>query len=356
MEIKEILKKIPEYIENGLITERQHPENPSIKIYNYTPETQYSRKWDEVTRACRGLVVDTDTKQILARPFEKFHNYQELIQSGMPIPDEPAVVAEKMDGSLGILININGRPWIATRGSFMSEQAMWATNWWRENVGDEPWGEEGVTYLFEILYNENRIVVNYDFEGLVHLASIETATGKTVSVYPDASFTKIRSVAKFDMESKEDLAILAEMDKPNSEGFVVFFPKANMRMKIKFPEYVRLHKICTGLSEIGIWEAMRDGKVDGLLKDVPDEFYKWFEEVRDRIQDEYLSIQEIALDQFEAIVLGSPQSRREWANKIKDMEQPGIGFSMLDGKDYSQAIWKMVRPHGQRTFKVDLDK
>lgn len=348
---------IKPYIEKGLVTERPHPEANHIKIFNYTPETQFSGAWDEVTMSCRGLIMNTLTDEVLARPFGKFFNYQELVQKGMPIPDEPAIVAEKMDGSLGILLNLNGRPWIATRGSFMSEQAIWATNWWRENVGDTPWGEEGVTYLFEILYNENRIVVNYDFEGLVHLASIETDTGKTVSVYPDASFTKIRSVAKFDMESKEDLAILAEMDKPNSEGFVVFFPKANMRMKIKFPEYVRLHKIVTGLSEIGIWEAMRDGKVEGLLKEVPDEFYKWFEDVRDRIQDEYSTIECIAFEQFERIVgevFGG--GRAEFATRIKEMETPGIGFSMLDKKDYSQAIWKMIRPRGQKTFKVDLDR
>lgn len=64
------------------------------------------------------------------------------------------------------------------------------------------------------------------------------------------------------------------MDTPNEEGFVLHYPGTDLRLKIKFPEYVRLHKIVTGVSEIGIWEYMRDGKsMKELIENVPEWLY-----------------------------------------------------------------------------------
>ncbi|HRF99146.1 MAG TPA: hypothetical protein PLZ51_28235, partial [Aggregatilineales bacterium] len=66
----------------------------------------------------------------------------------------------KMDGSLGILYRWQGAYYIATRGNFDSDQAIWATIFLRthydlHNLADE------YTLLFEIIYPDNRIVVNY---------------------------------------------------------------------------------------------------------------------------------------------------------------------------------------------------
>src|SRR3989304_2634754 len=73
--------------------------------------------------------------------------------------------------SLGILYWLNDKPWITTRGSFTSDQALWATDWFRKNINCDNLPKD-LTLLFEIIFDMNRIVVKYDFEGLVFLAAI----------------------------------------------------------------------------------------------------------------------------------------------------------------------------------------
>lgn len=348
---------IKPYIEQKLISEQAHPEDRDIRIFNYTQHCQFEQAWNPITKACRGLIMNIKTNEIIARPFEKFFNYEEHIAKGWPIPtDEPMVISEKLDGSLGILYILDGKPWIATRGSFTSDQAIWATEWYRKNVEQGEIIEPGITNLFEIIYPENRIVVNYDFSGLVHLASIENATGKTVPIHwgePIRKAPTITTQHAFSAAYVEET--LKKSQRENFEGFVIYFPISNVRIKIKLAEYVRLHKLVTGVSEIAIWEHLRDGNdLDDLLEKVPDEFFQWVKKVQDRLAHDFWCIEEEAwIVANEAKKL---KTRKEQAIYINEhTRRGGIAFSILDGKDYKPAIWRIVRPIGQKAFKNDID-
>lgn len=342
-------EQILSYIEKKLVSEQSHPEDPDVRIFNYTQVCQYEKAWDDVTRNCRGLIMNVKTGEILARPFPKFFNYQEHLANGWPIPDGEPIISEKLDGSLGILYELGGKAWIATRGSFMSEQAVWATEWFRENVNLLP--TPGITDLFEIVIPWNRIVVNYDFSGLVHLVSHKNDSLQPIkfnySLYP--AVRKPRYYPYTNLES------LAAMDEPNSEGFVLLYPDGT-RMKIKFPEYVRLHKLVTGLSEIAIWEHLKGGgKIEDLIQNVPDEFYDWVTDVAKRISEEYASIAVSASSVVGDVQLSEAESRKEQAEIITKSKYPGISFAMLDGKEYTEMIYKLIRPRGKSQFKTDID-
>lgn len=348
---------IKPYIKAGLVSEQSHPEWPDLRIFNYTQKCQFEQVWDDITRQCRGLIMDVGTGKIIARPFPKFFNYGEHVTKGWAIPAGRPIVTEKLDGSLGIMYTLNGKTWIATRGSFTSDQAMWATKWWRENKGDEPYGND-VTHLFEIIYPENRIVVNYDFSGLVHLTSLETATG-----LPITDSRAIMPVRKAAEVPYTDMETLQKMDTQNSEGFVLYYPDDNIRMKIKFPEYIRLHKLVTGVSEIAIWEHLRDGKGLGdLIEKVPDEFYQWVTQVSNRLNNQFNAIREQAERDYNDVIRTVPwydenrnRDRKEIALKFQKKENPGILFAILDDKPTAPMIWRMLRPHGQKQFKIDID-
>lgn len=101
------------------------------------------------TKACRGLIVDAEN-WIVQRPFEKFFSIEQL---------EPFDVYDKLDGSLGILYWVGDEPAIATRGSFISDQAKRGTEFLRARKDLNL--DRRYTYLFEIIYPENRVVVNY---------------------------------------------------------------------------------------------------------------------------------------------------------------------------------------------------
>src|SRR5690242_13723962 len=146
--------------EEGYITIQEHP-TAELWILNYSQKCQFAGYWTAETMQCRGLIVDTDFR-IVARPFVKFFNLeQHLAMEGMPVLrwDQPYVIQEKMDGSLGILYWADGVPCIATRGSFISDQAVFATNLLRTRYVQVEFAPQ-YTYLFEIIYPANRIVVD----------------------------------------------------------------------------------------------------------------------------------------------------------------------------------------------------
>ena len=348
---------IKPYIEQKLISEQTHPENPLVKIFNYTQKCQFDGAWDTITKQCRGLIMNIETSEILARPFEKFFNYGEYISKGWPLPKGTPIVTEKLDGSLGILYELNDKLWIATRGAFTSDQSVWATKWFRENYKYFVL-PKNTTLLWEIIYPENRIVVNYDFSALVLLSMIDNKTGLEMFVGFDGVFLPPYKIKKVKKMSITNLNTLSAMDEPNSEGFVLYYPESNERMKIKFPEYVRLHKLVTGVSEIAIWEYMKEGKdLNDLLEKVPDEFYKWVHTVQNRLRAEHAKIWGEA--NFGVLMAYGLKTRKEKAMFLlkEYKEVSGIAFSILDGEDKKavQQAWKMVRPHGNSQFKNDLD-
>ena len=139
------------YIENNLIVSNKHPEY-DIWILNYSPKVQSKKFWDEYTLSCRGLVIDAEGN-ILARPFQKFKNYEEHDPSEIDMSQDFDIF-EKMDGSLIIIFYYEPRmTWIvASRGSFISEQAIEAQKMLqlKPNIYDVL--NKNCTYLFEIIY------------------------------------------------------------------------------------------------------------------------------------------------------------------------------------------------------------
>lgn len=261
-------------VADGWLRSQRHPE-ADLWIYNYTERTQYANHWTPETLACRGLILD-QWGGVVARPFPKFFNYGTPQVGELPFA-ERFTVTEKIDGSLGILYYLDGAPRIATRGSFTSEQAIVGTAMLADYEFEHSTGQ---TPLFEIVYPENRIVVDYGGRReLVLLAVIDNATGRDSAMAWSGPIA-----ATFDGYTISELASLAE---PNREGFVIAY-RSGLRVKVKFDEYVRLHRIVTGVNARSIWEAMRNGDdLDALLDGAPDEIHQWVSDVRADLQDQY---------------------------------------------------------------------
>lgn len=341
------LDELERHLQEGYVKATRHPTAP-LTIYSYTPETQWSGAWNDVTNNCRGLILDGDF-EIVARPFSKFHNYSDYIESEGILPDGPVHVTEKMDGSLGILYWIDGEPFIATRGSFTSEQAIWATCWFRNwwiNSGEKKVYFEDATWLFEIIYPENRIVVDYKGNReLTLLAVINNATGEDLplpSWYP----WKVRTHF---FDSLED--VLSAPERENAEGYVIRW-QDGLRLKLKHEEYKRLHRILTGINARHIWEYLKEGKdLKEILDGVPDEFYRWVKGVEYDLSTQFSEIETACIKIFSERPL--VDDRKEIAAYFLQHEHRAILFLMLDKKDYSEAIWKLLRPAHIVPFQED---
>jgi RNA ligase len=339
-----ILKK---YIDDGLVVKQDHPTLP-LSIYNYSRTCQYDKLWDDITLQCRGLVLDGENN-VIAKPFPKFFNMEELSDS--EIPNESFEAFEKMDGSLGICFYYESEWHIATRGSFTSEQAIRG----RELLNKYNYKNgliSGYTYLFEIIYPENRIVVNYgDYEGLVVLAAYHNETGREVSI-DEMDNEGFDVVKKYD--GVNDFTKLKGIISNDAEGYVIRF-KSGMRMKIKGDEYVRLHRILTNFSTTDIWELLKTkGNLNEFLERVPDEFDTW---VKETVKDLMIRYENIEKDYFEIFSNLKSQglNRKEFAIKAIHYRHPSVLFYMLDGKNYSDIIWKIIKPKWSKPFRKDID-
>mgnify|MGYP000023387693 FL=1 len=346
--MNEFLYKLEQYSRTGHLFKQTHRTLP-LSIWNYSPEVQYNQLWDEITLQCRGLVTDNEGN-VIAYPFKKFFN----IEENRHRPTENFEVYEKMDGSLGILFFYEGKWVVATRGSFTSPQAVKAREMLdtKYNLESIP---KGYATLFEIIYPENRIVVDYgDEEKLVVLGMTNRFNGKELdyeSVVNMHSESGIPVVKRYD--GIRDYSDLKSKVEQNAEGFVVKFSNGD-RMKIKGEEYLRLHKIMTNVSTTGIWEFVSNGgDVNEFLKDVPDEFYKKVKEYADTLKYGFYQVSEHcgkAYDYFRYGKYGDREvepTKKEYAEHVMQNSHPpyrSVMFAMWDGKPYDKLIWNILKP------------
>lgn len=334
------------------ISAQRHP-NLDLTILNYTQKAQFERCWNNETLMCRGLILDGQDR-IVARPFKKFFNLSEAINQGEQIPAEDFLVTEKLDGSLGITYFVNGKPRLATRGSFVSEQARRGTLMLEEKYADMKWNPK-YTYLMEIIYPSNRIVVDYgDMEDLVLLAIIETKTGKEESYDEVVNFAMsggMPVVKRY--EGITDYNLIEQ--EPNAEGYVITFLNGQ-RYKVKFDEYVRLHRLVTGVNARTIWDLLRnDQPFEELLDRVPDEFYEWVKTTKKDLLKRFGDYEHSAKTVYNKIK--GMETRKEQAFYIMKNfpKESAIIFQMLDKKPYQGTIWKMLKPAAEKPFKEDID-
>lgn len=336
-----------------LVVRRKHPD-ADLYILNYTARCQYERGlWNPVTTQCRGLIHDGDGV-IVARPFRKFFNYGQAEAPAMDLT-APVVVTDKADGSLGILYPLGDSYAIATRGSFIGDQAVHATALWRERYAHiRP--PVGITPCFEIIYPSNRIVLDYgQFDDLLLLGAVEIETGRTLSrdeprlvEWWDGPVVRL-----FAFPTLGDA--LSAAPRKNAEGLVVHFTETDERIKLKQEDYVALHRIVTGLNEKTVWECLKAGKDEReLLEALPDEFHGWVGEVAMRLRGEVeRTIAEVETA-YSTILAALPvgHTRKELASQVVPSPYRAELFLKADGRDYTANVWERVKPTELRTPRV----
>lgn len=333
-----------------LIGAQLHPADSDYVILNYTNRAQYMNAWCPTTKACRGLSFRASTGEVLARPFAKFFNLGQLDS----IPSGNFDAYEKMDGSLGVIYQApDGLPAVSTRGSFASEQAQWATQFLRNDTRLTTSAIDAIaaaqTMLVEIIYPANRIVVNYGPKAdLTYLATIDIETG--VDTFEEFGW----SGPKAQHYPGADLDAITAMNGDNAEGFVLRWRDCGTRAKAKLPEYVRLHKILTGVSERTIWEIISSGQsLDEIVELVPDEFHQWVQATVANLHDAYRAIEAEAFQTYSTLPSGL--DRKAQAAIITKSAYPGIVFAMLDNKEYASKIFAMLKPAATKPFRDDVD-
>ena len=336
---------------NGWVNAQTHPEFPELVILNYTDKCAHEHHWNNITLMTRGLIYNKLTGEVLARPLRKFFNYGQPGPDGYVAqfsPDMKVDVYDKLDGSLGIhYVRPAGQSAIATRGSFASDQALHATKLFRELFGDIE--APALTWLFEIIYPENRIVLDYgDQDMLVYLGCCYRESGNYRPPMTEGNVEldkwyhgKYRVAEHFGWMSLAEALSLP--DRENAEG-IVFYTDDGTPWKVKQEDYLALHRVVTNLSRKEVWRQVMAGTYDEWVTKLPDEFMQWADGVEEELSGAANDVVRAVSATLTSILMrvGQPGSTPDWrknfAMEAKQTAYAPYLFAALDGRD----IWRMA--------------
>jgi RNA ligase len=214
--------------------------------------------------------------------------------------------------------------------------------------------------MFEIIYPENRIVVDYgDMEDVVMLGVIHTKSGDEIERHTvEKDYNELFNLV-IDYNITDSWAHLKTLNEPNKEGYIIHF-KSGFRVKVKHEEYVRLHRIITNVSNLDIWRCLKNNEsFDELLEKVPDEFYDWVKRIETELKISHAGIIATALGEYNMLVyeLGEV-TQKEYAAAITKMANKSLLFSIHNNKLYrlNEEAWDMVRPTWSKPFMKNLEE
>jgi len=114
------------------------------------------------------------------------------------------------------------------------------------------------------------------------------------------------------------------------------------RVKIKYAEYVRLHRIVTGLNARAVWERLVAGTdpVDGI----PDEFHDWVAAVVSSLTTSVDAAAASVETAYADVVTTLPDGfeRRDYAVAIAAHPLRPLLFLRLDARDYRKLLWDRI--------------
>jgi RNA ligase len=285
----DLVAQLTAAVRDGHVSERRHPDRPDLALYCYTNRCVYENAWTPVIEAARGLVIDHGTQRVVATPFPKFFNHGERTAA---MPDEPFEVFDKLDGSLGVVFfdDVTSTWRVATKGSFTSTQAQWATA--HLDTLNTSSLTRGATYCFEIVYTANRIVVRYPWEGLALLAVYgdDGCEWTRRDVVAEANGLGSRVVTSYLYASLDAMVLAARTFAADREGFVVRFA-SGYRIKVKGDEYLRVHRLVSRVTPLALWESMAEGDdLDAIRREIPEEFYDDFDTIRAALTHRFVDV------------------------------------------------------------------
>jgi hypothetical protein len=339
-------------IENGYIEKRHHGVLP-LTLYCYTRKTVYEDHWNNETEVCRGIIVDAQNT-VVARTFRKFFNVQTESRPETwlsNIPTQEPVVLEKLDGSLGTIWIYGSHTGVASKGSFRSDHALWASYWYEKYCPNPQW-PEGYTPVVEMICQSvQRHVVSYDIpDQLILTALINNETGEELPYNDLYHYAFLNGMKAVDIFAKSLGTVLTE-DRENKEGYVLSYPRPGqtpLKLKVKHETFLKMQKIVHNATPRNVYEALVAQDHDLLDKwiNTPDPTLNMFVQTW---ASKFIGAYGHAVNRAKLLVQNARlrnYEKREAAEFFLLPENRGlasIAFAIWDDKDVKPIAWKVVK-------------
>ena len=283
------------------------PRFPGLIGKKYTKMTPIFQDWDTESLTSRGCVLCGD--KYVARPFEKFFNYEELFDTaGYPTKlhatllthkDDPRLypaltapyrVMDKLDGSLGIAFFWQNEWYVKTCGSFDSAEAIFGTEWLHRNLHTDRM-DTNCTYCFEIIWLNDKyshpLTHTYEKDELVLIGVIDNATGKEhedLKTIGESIGARVADFYQFD--NFQSLYDFAKNLPETKEGVVVTFA-SGFKVKIKGKQFLELQKNFQNISKDLVIENLVGGNFKPEYRAMIPEEMKEITDYMDYLEDDY---------------------------------------------------------------------
>ncbi len=305
---------------------------------------------EPIVQECRGMVVldNGHDSKILAHPYNKFWNHGE--GRAVEIDWTTARVQDKLDGSLSLLYTDENTNWRFASsgsprgsGSYGMGNSVTFGDMFRKVFNDSDMlfpSDTEVTYCFELVAPDNRIVVMYDKPQLILHGARHRNTEQELSRHVLEQTAKAYNwpiVKEWPIGTIDDaLKAAKDLDPVKLEGFVVVDGNFN-RVKIKSPRYVVLHHMRDKITDRGVIKLWLEGEVEELLVYFP-EHAPAVKKITDQLED-------LVLKSFELYMAHRDlPTRKDYAMMVKDTPYSGFCFRMMNDKisTYEDAL-RVVR-------------
>lgn len=348
--------KIQKMIEELFLQEKSHAEvvttlaGIGIKVRLY-PENRImlldydqieAKKTDPITIECRSLILHMDTLEVVSRKFDRFFNYGESPEYFKEFSWERALIMEKSDGSIMGSYCLDGTWHISSRGMAFAEGAHPLGGTFADKALDG-FGVAGVTeyqdlaaeflnpeytYIWEMTGPMNRIVTPYMESNMVLLGVRCNATGEYWDWDRMVELVRVlgsgfRMPLRYRFSDIHDTVAGASALKDLAEGFVLWDPLTDLRMKIKSATYVLAHQI-RGENTIPTTKNILNMIFEGEI----DEFCSYFPEYRHLTIDSKKMVLEV-LDNLESAYAANMhiENQKEFALAVSSLPNSGLIFA-----------------------------
>lgn len=260
-------------------------------LLKYSPEVTYESSWNQWYLQARGCVINLNKMEIASASLPKFFNLNEKPETHFSIVEQkmkkqPHMYYIKQDGSCVNLSHVEELI-ITTPGSFISKQTKWAKEFLEKNrttfLQDLPIKFQDITFVFEYVGPENRVVVNYSKTDMILLHMVHRKTGR---ILPFEEVEKIANEYGFTMCDVSHITleqILHEKDDAGKykaedmEGWILRIDKEDdtFMVKVKCADYIRLHYVLARLlNPKWVLQAMIEETLDDQIAQIDDENIK----------------------------------------------------------------------------------
>lgn len=190
--------------------------------YNFTREAFWDSKWDNLTTTARGLFIDNDTQEIVARSYNKFFSIEERPETQWRNLEKnlsyPVALYRKENGYLGIVSSRNGELYICSKSTNKGDYAGWFKDLLYKSVNDivafnKYLADNKVSAIFEVIDIEHDPhIIPYMNSHIVLLDVVKNDFNDTFLSYEELGDVAV----KFGLEYKHWICTVDSFDKLKS--------------------------------------------------------------------------------------------------------------------------------------------